>query len=253
MRISKVLFRLTVVLCVCTVLVCGLLTDPLIHSAILKSDRLSGSKVFQAVNILHDRCRLIPSSKPEATEEEHVLYAVRFNDETVLSTSRETQLYRLVQYFVESAKDENDATKIYAAATTVCYLCRYDLDAERNTAYALVSRKGSCSNYSRTMQLLLEAVGTRALYVVGSVGKGKNNHAWNIVKLDDGSYLHCDATWCDNTQKIDRFGRIRPKLDYLLMNDEEAAESRKWQRWLYPKANADSEPYIDLLKAEFYG
>ena len=71
----------------------------------------------------------------------------------------------------------------------------YDLTADRNqSAYsALVDGKSVCAGYARAYQYLLQQQGIPCYYCTGYSG---GNHAWNIVKLDDG-YYNVDVTWDD--------------------------------------------------------
>ena len=55
--------------------------------------------------------------------------------------------------------------------------------------------KGVCETYSRTYQALLNYLDIDNMVVLGSAQGG--DHAWNIVKLDDGKYYYVDCTWDD--------------------------------------------------------
>ena len=64
-----------------------------------------------------------------------------------------------------------------------------------------VFEKGSgvCEAYARTFQLLLNVSGVENTFVSGTAGIDSiENHAWNLVKLDDGQWYWCDLTWDDN-------------------------------------------------------
>ena len=71
----------------------------------------------------------------------------------------------------------------------------YDLTAEMNqSAYsALVNGKSVCAGYARAYQYLLQQLGIPCYYCTGYSG---GDHAWNIVKLEDG-YYNVDVTWDD--------------------------------------------------------
>lgn len=63
-----------------------------------------------------------------------------------------------------------------------------------------VFEKGSgvCEAYARTFQLLLNVSGVENTFVSGTAGIDSiENHAWNLVKLDDGQWYWCDLTWDD--------------------------------------------------------
>ena len=58
------------------------------------------------------------------------------------------------------------------------------------TAYAaLINKKAVCSGFAKAFTILAEKCDIEVKYVRG------DNHAWNIVKLDDGNWYHVDATW----------------------------------------------------------
>ncbi|NBH84572.1 hypothetical protein D7X88_15885 [bacterium C-53] len=71
----------------------------------------------------------------------------------------------------------------------------YHLKAEMNqSAYsALVNGKTVCAGYARAFQYLLGQLGIPCYYCTGFAGE---NHAWNIVALEDG-YYNVDTTWDD--------------------------------------------------------
>lgn len=71
----------------------------------------------------------------------------------------------------------------------------YNLGAEMNqSAYsALVNGQSVCAGYTRAYQYLMQQAGIPCYYCTGYAGE---NHAWNIVMLEDGFY-NVDATWDD--------------------------------------------------------
>ena len=80
----------------------------------------------------------------------------------------------------------------------------YDKNAPVNqSAYsALVNGRTVCAGYARAFQYIMQQLGIPCYYVEGHAGE---NHAWNIVKLDDG-YYNVDTTWDDtNPNTYDYF------------------------------------------------
>ncbi len=71
----------------------------------------------------------------------------------------------------------------------------YRLSAPMNqSAYsALVNGSTVCAGYARAVQYVLQQLGIPCYYCTGFAGE---NHAWNIVALEDG-YYNVDATWDD--------------------------------------------------------
>lgn len=71
----------------------------------------------------------------------------------------------------------------------------YDVNAKINqSAYsAIVNGRSVCAGYSRAFQYIMNLIGIPTYYVTGY---SSGEHAWNIVKLDDG-YYNVDVTWDD--------------------------------------------------------
>lgn len=66
--------------------------------------------------------------------------------------------------------------------------------AMNQSAYsALVNGQTVCAGYARAFQYVCQQLGITCYYCTGYSGE---NHAWNIVKLDDG-YTNVDVTWDD--------------------------------------------------------
>lgn len=82
---------------------------------------------------------------------------------------------------------------------------KYDANAPINqSAYsALVYGRTVCAGYARAFQYVLQQLDIPCYYVMGYAGE---NHAWNIVKLEDDQYYHVDSTWDDtNPNTYDYF------------------------------------------------
>ena len=77
-------------------------------------------------------------------------------------------------------------------------LASYDKNSVMNqSAYsALVNGSTVCAGYARAFQYIMIKLGIPTYYCTGKSG---GDHAWNIVKLDDG-YYNVDFTWDDNTR-----------------------------------------------------
>ncbi len=71
----------------------------------------------------------------------------------------------------------------------------YNMGAEMNqSAYsALVNGQTVCAGYARAFQYLMQQLGIPCYYCTGYAGE---NHAWNIISLEDG-YYNVDVTWDD--------------------------------------------------------
>ena len=56
-------------------------------------------------------------------------------------------------------------------------------------------QSGVCEAYARTFQLLLNCMDIKNIFVTGE-GNGED-HAWNLVQMDDGNWYWFDLTWDD--------------------------------------------------------
>lgn len=90
----------------------------------------------------------------------------------------------------------------------------YDKGADMNqSAYsALVEGKSVCAGYARAYQYLMQRLGIPCYYCTGFAGE---DHAWNIVALDDG-YYNVDVTWDDTPGG---------EYDYFNKSDQDYADT----------------------------
>lgn len=124
---------------------------------------------------------------------------------------------------------------------------------EFHTVYGvLVEGVAVCEGYAKTMKYLLDEAGVESIIISG-IAKDEN-HAWNLVKLDN-DYYHIDSTWDDPVMED---GSNIIKYDYFNVNDEEIGVTHKWDREKYPLSKGIEYNYYyynDLVvkdKEEFY-
>lgn len=109
-------------------------------------------------------------------------------------------------------------------------MAEYDLSAPMNqSAYsALVGGKSVCAGYARAFQYMMQLLGIPCYYCTGYAGE---DHAWDIVKLDD-KYYNVDVTWGDTEV---------PTYNYFNKSDRElAATHMRTGLSVYLPACADS-------------
>jgi len=75
---------------------------------------------------------------------------------------------------------------------------------------ALVNGRTVCAGYARAFQYLMQQLGVPCYYCTGYAGE---DHAWNIIKLEDG-YYNVDVTWDDTGEGT---------YDYFNKTDEDYA------------------------------
>ena len=97
----------------------------------------------------------------------------------------------------EAYKLKSDYDKEKYVHNKIIELAEYDENSNMNqTAYsALITKKTVCAGYTRAFQYLMTKLEIPTYYVVGYANE---DHAWNIVKLEDG-YYNVDLTWNDQT------------------------------------------------------
>ena len=99
----------------------------------------------------------------------------------------------------------------------------------------LTGKKGICTGYSRTFQLLMTLSGIECVLVPGTAHGGSDDHAWNLVKLD-GEWYAVDTTWDDPVASFEvpkslahRYFNVTS--DFLRRNDH------FWDESAFPEAD----------------
>ena len=72
--------------------------------------------------------------------------------------------------------------------------------------------KGVCESYAEFFSLLLNYSGVENMVITGE-SEGVN-HAWNLVRLDDGKWYWCDLTWDDTPEWM-----CGISYNYFMVND----------------------------------
>ena len=158
-------------------------------------------------------------------------YAPLYKDDAEKAQAAETAV---AEFFAKYAVKEmaSDYEKVRAIYDYLCDTVIYDYERKHgtqlywgereqkdiliaNTAYAaLVEGNAVCEGYASAFYRLALEAGVDARVVSGFAGE---EHAWNIVKLDD-LYYHLDATW--DASYIYEYGYfLRPVLDMHTSED----------------------------------
>lgn len=107
-------------------------------------------------------------------------------------------LFNIVDEWLYSVTDDEVTTyqKELAINNLICNELDYDFNSAYNqSVYSAVMNKSTvCAGYSAAFSMLCNAAGIDCLTVSSS------NHAWNVVKTDDGKWYAVDATWNDSTK-----------------------------------------------------
>ena len=95
-----------------------------------------------------------------------------------------------------------------------------ELVYSHNIIGAVEYRLGVCESYAKTYQMLLNYVGVDNIYIVGTDVDTNSGHAWNAVKMDNGTYYFVDATWDDKLETHRYFAK-----GYTVFDDNHAVSS----------------------------
>lgn len=104
----------------------------------------------------------------------------------------------------------------------------------------LLRGKAVCGGYSRAANYLLRKTGIPSLVVSGTANNGLSveDHAWNIVRLNNGKYYNLDTTWNDSDDT--------PGYPYFLVDDKTLSRNHTWDTKLYPKCTDASLTYYKV-------
>lgn len=133
------------------------------------------------------------------------------NDLTAAKTAFETQAQNLLSGAQGLRTDYEKEKYIHDALLT---RVEYNTAAELNqSAYsAMVNGQSVCAGYARAFQYLMQQLGIPCYYCTGYSGE---NHAWNIVRLQE-DYYNVDSTWDDTAP---------PTYDYFNCTDADYAST----------------------------
>lgn len=118
---------------------------------------------------------------------------------------------------------------------------RYDYDHYDNTVTLspdsstpynpLTEGKGICLGFSVTFQLLMDMAGVECVTVVGAAFSSREDHAWNMVRLN-GEWYCVDATWDAGKEKPARWSYFNVTSDWMADTDHQ------WDYASVPEATA---------------
>ncbi|MHB8064867.1 MAG: transglutaminase domain-containing protein [Ruminiclostridium sp.] len=94
---------------------------------------------------------------------------------------------------------------------------------------ALVNRLSVCQGFAQTYDYLCKCAGLFSLVVSGNTSSG--DHAWNIIKLDDG-YYHVDTTWMQSNENR-----------YFCLTDKQIAVDHTIISQYHPKCDGSKYAY----------
>jgi len=100
-----------------------------------------------------------------------------------------------MDYAYEYSKDSEGNIQMFPSTATGAH----------DVTGALVEGKGVCEAYAKAAQAMINYLGGDCIFAVGK-GNGEN-HAWNVVRMDDGNYYYLDVTWNDTADTSNYFAK----------------------------------------------
>lgn len=145
----------------------------------------------------------------------------------------------LTQWAGSAESDYDKESAIYAWLTTQVSYDRthYEKQGAPRSSYEpygpLIEGKGVCLGYATTFQLLMDMAGVECITVVGAAFYSREDHAWNMVKLN-GEWYCVDATW-DTGEDVAHFG-----FRYFNVTSQYMADTdHQWDYDNTPEATAE--------------
>ncbi len=155
-------------------------------------------------------------------------HATREEEEVV-----ERQVQEILEEITTPQMDDHLLTR--AIHDYVVANVEYDQGRREHSAYAaLVKGRAVCQGYALLIHKMLQEAGIESRIISGQAGG--ENHAWNMVRLDD-SWYHLDATWNDPIPDVP--GRVL--YDYYNRTDAQMRATHTWDEEAYPPANRPYE------------
>lgn len=196
-----------------------------------------------------DKTAANESSEASAYSKEAVLSAYRSGEASGLDELNLKVLTTLKLWIDEIYTDGmTDEEIVISAHDYLVTHCTYDTDElsifhssnpDSDSPYGVFSNgMGICSGYTSTFQLLMDALGIECISVSGEALD--EEHAWNMVKLDDKWY-HVDCTWDDF---VPDYETRMPFHTYLLVNDSAIKVSHIWEYEKTPPADDSKKAYL---------
>ena len=150
------------------------------------------------------------------------------------------KLYKNLNKIINSiiSDDMSELEKEQAVYKWLCENCKYDYrhyeipNAAPRESYepygAIVNGSAVCLGYATAFQLFMDVLDIECLTVVGAAFSSREDHAWNMVKID-GEWYCVDATWdCGSVPRNFQFFNV--SSEYMAISDHQ------WDYEVYPIA-----------------
>ena len=137
----------------------------------------------------------------------------------------------------EAKKQKTDYEKELYVHDTLIQLIEYDLNEEKsqNVYDAITNKKAVCAEYTKLFQIIMMKLEIPTYYISGYANE---NHAWNLIELEDGFY-NVDITWDDQKDKI--------IYKYFNVSDEMISKDHKRGEMSAKLIRNNGEKYLNKL------
>ena len=136
--------------------------------------------------------------------------------------------------------DKEYALYVWLTGTVSYDQRHYEKSGAPRTSYEpygpLIEGKGVCLGYAETFRLLMDMAGIECITVTGAGFQNRENHAWNMVKLN-GEWYCVDPTW-DLRPGINQDGELVYNY-FNVTSDWMAFTDHQWDYDSVPEATAE--------------
>lgn len=122
--------------------------------------------------------------------------ALKYNDTIYDLTTATKRFNEAAESVLAGARAQSsDLEKERYVHDALMQMTEYDKHSDMNQSAisALVNGQSVCAGYAKAFQYLMQQLGIPCYYCTGTAGE---DHAWNIVKLEN-TYYNVDVTWDD--------------------------------------------------------
>lgn len=183
----------------------------------------------------------------------NIIEAYKNDDDSILTDDHDKEVLKICRQVIDGQITDSmsDYQKELAIHDYLVKTIHYDETALSNEGYypqyadqpygALVNHSAICLGYATSFQLFMDLLDIESMIVKGSAYNEEANHAWNIVKLDDGWYW-VDVTWDDPVDTDDSY------VDHYYFNTDDVTMSTSGHNWntnRYPSSNGKKYRYTD--------
>lgn len=192
----------------------------------------------------------------EPYDTSYIVEAYKTGNESLLTDARDIAVLKEVEYIM-SNEIKDDMTQYEKERAIHDYLVA-NVDYDENaliysdwySEYAdqpygcLVDKRAICLGYASTFKMFMDILDIKCVIVKGNANYDKANHAWNLVKLEDGNWYAVDVTWDDVSPNPAIY------YNYYNVDDKTLSDSlHYWEKSEYPSATGGK--YSGLEKEHY--